>query len=128
MKVKGILHPELSHLIASIGHTDYIVIADKGYPVPGNSNRINLGLTDNSPTVLQVLEVINHEFKTDRIILTEEMVKVSSENFNILKEKFPNTLFEKVTHQEFKDLSTNAKGVIKTGDTTPYANLIIVSG
>lgn len=128
MKKAGILHPEMSHLVASLGHTEYVVLADKGYPIPNHSKRINLGITEDVPTVLQVLKVIETEFRIDRIIVTEEMLDISPERYKILQQSYPDILFEKVEHQEFKELTNHAKGIIKTGDACPYANMIIVSG
>ncbi|ASN04192.1 D-ribose pyranase [Virgibacillus necropolis] len=128
MKKAGILHPEMSHLVASLGHTDYVVLGDKGYPVPDHTKRIDLGITEDLPTVLQVLKVIETEFTIDRMIVTEEMLDISPERYKVLQQSYPNILFEKVTHQEFKELTNHSKGIIKTGDTCPYANMIIVSG
>jgi D-ribose pyranase len=128
MKKKGILHPELAHLAASLGHTDYLVIADKGYPIPNHVERINLGYTNNQPTVLQVLEPLVEEISIDRIIVTEEMEEISPNRLEELKNRYPHILFEKISHHEMKELTNHAKGAVKTGDACPYANLIIVSG
>ena len=128
MKKAGILHPEISHLIAKIGHTDYIVLADKGYPVPKQTNRINVGITDDMPTVLQLLTVVESEMCIDRIIVTKEMSSFSPDRLQQLKETYPDIKFEEVTHQELKALTEDAQGVIKTGDTCAYGNVIIVSG
>ncbi|PAV31204.1 D-ribose pyranase [Virgibacillus profundi] len=128
MKKAGILHPEISQLIASMGHTDYVVLADKGYPVPEDKKRINLGITDDLPTVPDLLKVIETELNIERIIVTEEMEAVSLDRLLELKQLYPNILFEKITHLEFKALTKEAQAVIKTGDTCAYANIIIVSG
>lgn len=128
MKKQGILNPELSHLVASCGHTDYIVLADKGYPVPNELDRINLGFLDDHPTILEVLKALSLEMEFDRIILTNELVEVSPDRFKVLKKMFPNLKIEQVDHTEFKELTIGAYGAIKTGDTCPYANLMVVSG
>lgn len=128
MKKTGILHPEIAHLIADLGHTDYIVLADKGYPVPQQTRRINVGITDDIPTIPQLLSVIESEMSFDRIIITEEMQGFSQERYQELKQTYPTIKFEEVTHQDMKALTGEAAGVIKTGDTCAYANMIIVSG
>ena len=128
MKKTGILHPELSHMVASCGHTDYIVLADKGYPVPNGVNRINLGFMDDHPTILQVLEALSSEMKIDRLILTDEMVDMSPERVEDLKKMFPQVRIDRVSHTELKELTDTAFGVVKTADTCPYANLMVVSG
>lgn len=128
MKRGGILHPELSQLIASLGHSDYIVMADKGYPIPESTHRINLGFSDDHPTIPDVLKTINEEFIIDRIIFTQEMEDVSPERLSELKDTYTDHSFEKVMHHQLKQIAETAQGAIKTGDTCPYGNIIIVSG
>ena len=128
MKKSGILHPELLALVASMGHTDYIVIADRGFPVPPRPTRINLGLVDDKPTVLDVLDALMAEIDLDRIIVTTEMQEVSPRRLNVIRNRAEHRAVDIIDHQAFKALANNANGVIKTADTCPYANLIIVSG
>ncbi|WP_134684357.1 D-ribose pyranase [Brevibacillus migulae] len=128
MKKSGILHPELSQMVASLGHTDYVVLADKGYPLPRHVPRINLGLTDDIPTILQVLAVLEQEMIIDRIIVTHEMAEVSLERLQELTKRYPGVRIERISHLDFKELTTEAQGAVKTADTCPYANLIVVSG
>lgn len=128
MKKSGILHPELSCMIASLGHTDYIVLADRGYPIPKEVDRINLGITDDLPTIPQLLEAISVEMKIDRILVTREMEDVSPKRLKELKDAYPDIPILAVTHRELKKLTKEAAGVVKTADTTPYSNMILVSG
>lgn len=128
MKKTGILHPEMSHLVASMGHTDLVVIADKGFPIPNNISRIDLGFLENHPTVLQVLKALSIEMGIDRIIITQEMEDISPDRVKELKSLYPNLIIEKVSHQELKNLTLESKTAIKTGDSCPYSNLIVVSG
>ncbi|TXG81942.1 MAG: D-ribose pyranase, partial [Thermomicrobiales bacterium] len=67
MKKDGMLHPQLNHLLASSGHTDYVLISDRGFPVPDEPQRIDLALVDDKPTVLDVLAAIDAEWSIDRI-------------------------------------------------------------
>lgn len=128
MKKGGILHPELSHVLASSGHTDYLLITDRGFPVPEEPQRIDLALVDDKPTVLDVLAAIDAEWSIDRIVITEEMTLVSPQRVAELKALLPGVLVETISHIELKRLGHGAKATIRTGDTCPYANLIIVSG
>lgn len=128
MKKNGILHPDLSHLLASSGHTDYLLITDRGFPVPEEPQRIDLALVDDKPTVLDVLAAIDAEWSIDRILITEEMTLVSPHRVDELHELLPTVHFETVTHLELKRLGHGAKATIRTGDSCPYANCIIVSG
>src|SRR6185295_16019780 len=77
MKRGGILHPALSHLLASTGHTDYFTISDRGFPVPVGPERIDLALTDGIPTVLDVIRAVAAEWHLDRVVIAEEMTEVS---------------------------------------------------
>lgn len=128
MKKNGILHPELAHLLASSGHTDYLLISDRGFPVPDEPQRIDLALVDDKPTVLDVLAAIDAEWAIDRIVITEEMQLVSPQRVEELKALLPGVLFEVISHIELKRLGHGAKATVRTGDSCPYANLIIVSG
>jgi D-ribose pyranase len=128
MKKGGILHPELSHVLASSGHTDYLLITDRGFPVPEEPQRIDLALVDDKPTVLDVLAAIDAEWSIDRILITDEMTVVSPLRVAELQTLLPNVLVETVSHLELKRLGHGAKATIRTGDTSPYANCIIVSG
>ena len=128
MKKGGILHPELSHVLDSSGHTDYLLISDRGFPVPEEPKRIDLALVDDKPTVLDVLAAIDAEWSIDRVVITEEMQLVSPERVKELKALFPGVRFEVISHIDLKRLGHGARATIRTGDTCPYANLIIVSG
>lgn len=128
MKRSGILHPDIAHLLASTGHTDYFVVADRGFPVPPEPDRIDLALIDDLPTVMDVLRAIHAEFIIDRVVVAEETNTFSPERVKELHEILGDTPLETVAHIELKRLSHDARATIRTGDTTPYANVIVVSG
>ncbi len=128
MKKGGILHPALCELLASTGHTDYITICDRGFPVPAGPQRIDLALVDDIPTILDVLKAIQAEFVLDRIVITQEMVEVSPQRVAALRAIAPEVSHEIISHVSFKHLCATSKAVIRTADTMPYANIIIVSG
>jgi D-ribose pyranase len=128
MKHSGILHPEISRLLASTGHTDYFLISDRGFPVPPEPERIDLALVDDIPSVIDVLRAVHAEFVIDRIVITEEMAHFSPGRVEELRELLGDIPVEAVSHIELKRLGHDAKATIRTGDTTPYANLIVVSG
>lgn len=128
MKKQGILHPALNRILAETGHTDMLTICDRGYPVPMGAERIDLALTDNIPTVLDVLRAIDKEFVIDCIIVAEEMIAASPERFAAIQHEFSELRVESIPHVRFKELGCESRAVIRTGDATPYANMIIVSG
>lgn len=128
MKRGGILHPDLNHLLASTGHTDYFTICDRGFPIPAGQDRIDLALTDDLPTVLDVLRLVHADFVIDRILIAGEAERFSPGYVEALRETLPGVRIEPIPHLDFKRHSAAGRATIRTGDTTPYANIIIVSG
>lgn len=128
MKRGGILHPTLNRILTETGHTDILTICDKGFPVPQNCERLDLVLVEGIPTVLDVLRAIEAEFVIDTVIVTEEMKEASPERYQQLATEFPKLSFTVVSHARFKEICPESRAVIRTGDTVPYANIMIVSG
>jgi D-ribose pyranase len=128
MKKGGILNPALCNLLASTGHTDYFTICDRGFPVPVGPERIDLALIDDIPTVLDVLKAIDAEWSIDRILITHEMAEISPERVEEIAEVVGDVPLERVSHLELKRLAGEARATVRTADTTPYANILVVSG
>ena len=128
MKKGGILHPAINLLLCSTGHTDYFTISDKGYPVPDGPTRIDLALVEGIPSVLDVLRAIHAEYHIDRVLITSEMTEVSPDRVAELRALLGEIPLETIPHLELKRLSATGKATIRTGDTVPYANIIVVSG
>jgi D-ribose pyranase len=127
VKKRGILNPAVSELLARTGHTDYFTISDRGFPVADGPERIDLALVDDIPTILDVLNAIAEEFQIDRVVITQEMIEVSPLRVQELKAIVGEKL-ESISHIELKRLSQSGKATIRTGDTCPYGNIIVVSG
>lgn len=128
MKKGGILHPGISHLLASTGHTAYFTVCDRGFPVPQEPERIDLALVDGIPTVLEVLKAVNAEFVIDRVLVAEEALTVSPAWIEALRAELGSIPLQTVSHLELKRLSHDGRATVRTGDTVLYANIIIVSG
>ena len=128
MKRGGILHPELSRLLASTGHTDYFTICDRGFPVPVGPERIDLALVAGIPTLLDVLRAVHAEWSIDRVLIAREMMDVSPELVGELRALLGEVRLEPVPHLELKRLAAGARATVRTGETVPYANVIVVSG
>lgn len=128
MKRGGILHPGICHLLASTGHTDYLTVCDRGFPVPIGPERIDLALVDGIPTVIDVLTAIHAGFGIDRIVVAVEAESVSPAWVRELRDLIAPVPVETMPHLALKALSLDARGTIRTGDTSPYANILIVSG
>ena len=86
MKKGGIYHPAINHLLASTGHTDYFTVCDRGFPVPVGPERIDLALTDDIPTVLDVIRAVMPEFQIDRVLIATEACAASPNRVTELRE------------------------------------------
>lgn len=125
---RRVLHPGLLHLLASAGHTDLVAVCDRGFPAPPEVPRIDLALTDDLPTVLDVLRCARAMVVFDRLLLPEEARAVSPDRVRELQAAFPDTPCEFLPHQEFKAVARTARGLVRTGDATPYANVMFAVG
>lgn len=128
MLKSGLLNPAVLHLLARIRHTNTLVIADRGFPFWPQIETVDLSLVDDVPTVLQVLEAIRPNFVIGRAFAAREFAKVNpagTQKALATALKGVPLVFE--PHVEFKKRVPAAIGLIRTGDTIPYANLIIES-
>ncbi|WP_026582001.1 D-ribose pyranase [Bacillus sp. J33] len=126
MKKNGILNSDISKVLSEMGHTDTIVIADCGLPIPEGVKRIDLALKQGTPSFLEVLEALEADMEIEKVTLAEEIKESNAELEDILKNKFIEK--EYVSHERFKQLTHKAKAIIRTGEATPYANIILHSG
>lgn len=128
MKKIGVLNKDISEVIASMGHMDILVIGDAGLPIPAKVRRIDLAVKQNVPGFIETVEAIAEELKVERIIIAEETGRVSPHIQEALLKIFEGIEVKKVSHKSLKELCYDAVAVIRTGEFTPYANVILVSG
>lgn len=130
MKRSGVLNSGLSRIIASMGHTDKLVVCDAGLPIPKNSDVVDLALTKNIPSFLATLKVILEELKVEEAILTNELVDGNKKYYKDINSLLNGTKIKKVSHEKFKEITRNGGNVtfVRTGEATPYANIILISG
>ena len=124
-----VLNPHLLSLLARVRHTNSLVIADRGFPFWPQLETIDISLTDNIPTVLQVLGGVREHFRPVQAHMAQEFL---DENTPATRKRFARALegvpITYEPHVEFKRRVPGAIGLIRTGDTTQYANVILVSG
>lgn len=128
MKKAALINSEMSHCIASLGHTDMLVIADAGLPIPVGTQRIDLALTNGIPSFFDTLKVVLTEMYIEKVIVAEEMLKSSPAMYDKIKTLLETTPIEIITHADFKQRTRLARVIVRTGEFTPYANIILVSG
>ena len=124
MKRRGILHPELSAQLARLGHTDTFVIGDCGLPIPPGVPRVDLAVALGVPGFAAVTDAILAEIEVEAAVIAAEAA--GSPAGEMLAERFPSAA--SVAHEEFKQLTAQARFVVRTGETTPYANVIVRCG
>ena len=130
MKKAGIHNSDISRVLSYMGHTDCICIGDCGLPIPDEVERIDLALKFGVPTFMETLATVAEDMKVEKIILAQE---IKTQNPKVLAEiealfAGQNMEVQFVSHVELKALTHDCKAVIRTGETTPYANIILQSG
>ncbi|MBV9081758.1 MAG: D-ribose pyranase [Acidobacteriaceae bacterium] len=124
----GVLNPAINSLISRVRHTNTLVIADRGFPFWPQIETVDISLIDNVPRVLDVFRAIQANFVIGRVFMAEEFEAVNSadtqQQFNRALEGLP-VAFE--PHIEFKKRVPQAIGLIRTGETIQYANMILES-
>jgi D-ribose pyranase len=125
----GILNPHVLSLLARVRHTNALVISDRGFPFWPMIETIDLSLVDGVPTVLQVLAAVRKNFVVAEAFMAEEFLRANSP---ATQKAFAAALKgAKLTHEPhvaFKRRVPGAIGLIRTGDTVQYANMILISG
>jgi D-ribose pyranase len=125
----GILNPQILSLLARVRHTNALVVADRGFPFWPKLETVDISLVDGIPTVLQVLAAIRPNFRMVQAYMAREFLRENTPATRALFEKalkgIPTT---HEPHVRFKQRVPEAIGVIRTGDTIQYANMVLVSG
>lgn len=136
MKKTRLLNSDLSYLVATLGHTDEITICDAGLPIPEGVERIDLALTHGVPGFIQTVETLLSESQIEGVLIAEETKEVSpvlyAQLLEVVKKESESSGKEihiaYVSHEEFKVRSFDSKAVVRTGECTPYANVIFQTG
>ncbi|MDO5649417.1 MAG: D-ribose pyranase [Gallicola sp.] len=126
MKRKGILNSAISKALSDLGHTDRIAIGDCGLPI-AEEKKIDISLRLGEPSFISVLEEVLKDFGVEKILLASEIKEVNPQQLEKIKNLLPEVEMEFVSHEEFKKSLDNVKCVIRTGEATPYSNIILQS-
>ncbi|ADP34093.1 D-ribose pyranase [Bacillus atrophaeus] len=128
MKKHGILNSHLAKILADLGHTDKIVIADAGLPVPDGVLKIDLSLKPGVPGFKDVTELLAEEMVVEKVTAASEIKTANPQIANFIENQFKKQPVDYLSHEEFKQLTKEAKAIIRTGEVTPYANCILQAG
>ncbi|TVY07854.1 D-ribose pyranase [Paenibacillus cremeus] len=122
MKKTALLNSEISSVIARMGHMDHLVIADCGLPIPPHVKRIDLALTAGTPGLIETLQI-------EEAVVASELISCGRPVYQQLTSAVEGTPIRSLPHEDFKRLiAERAVAVIRTGECTPYANVILQSG
>lgn len=136
MKKSAVLNAQLSQAIATLGHTDSLTVCDAGLPIPTTVERIDLALTAGVPSFLQTLDTILSEMYVETVLLAEEIKQKNPQILAALLQRFEQLEQSQgnkiavnfVSHEQFKQQSHSSKAIVRSGECSPYANIILYSG
>jgi len=123
-----LLNADILEVISKMGHTDEIVIADAGLPIPDGVKRIDLALTAGQPSFMDVLKALLESFECESYTLATEIKKNNPGIEKHIHDLLEDKEVAYISHEAFKNKTASAKAVIRTGECSPYANVILKSG
>ena len=128
MKRTTLLHAELSEVIARLGHGDLLVIGDAGLPIPDGPRRIDLAVSANVPRFAEVLAAVLAEMQVEAAVVADEIATRNPLVHADLRHQLGDTLVSTVSHEQFKAATRGARAIVRTGEFSPYANVILRAG
>ncbi|MFK7735072.1 MAG: D-ribose pyranase [Pirellulaceae bacterium] len=132
MKRHRLLNSELSYEISRIGHTASLTLCDAGLPVPKGVKRIDLAIENGYPAFIRTLDAMLSEMSVEEIVVASEIHEHNQTIFAQMLECFEtHSMPVKVTevpHEEFKRLTSESQAIVRTGECTPFANVLLKSG
>ncbi|WP_406248602.1 D-ribose pyranase [Microbacterium sp. M] len=127
-KTATTINPALSRVISETGHTDLIVVTDAGLPIPPGSERIDLAYRPGAPAFFDVLDTVLAEMVVERATVSAEVAEVSPHVLEQLRERLPDIEIDLIPHEDFKERTHAARAFVRSGEFTPYANVILRAG
>lgn len=126
----GTLNGQLARVISETGHTDRLVVTDAGLPIPPGVERVDLAVRENLPRFLDVLDTVLDEVAVEGVLLSEEIKQFSPAMLEQIEERFERLAvpLRFVPHVEFKQATGSARAAVRSGEYTPYANVLLTAG
>ena len=128
MKRTTLLHAELSEVIARLGHGDLLVIGDAGLPIPEGPRRIDLAVARDVPRLHEVLAAVLSEMQVESAVVAGELAARNPEVDARIRQLIADAPITAVPHEAFKALTRSARAIVRTGECSPYANVILRAG
>lgn len=129
MKRGPILNAELSKAIASMGHTDLMIVCDAGFPIPNDAWRIDLAVVQDVPDLRTVLTAISQEFIAEKVSYAAEMAENNPPLLETVQELFADSNHEPIPHEQIlSEMAAKAKVIVRTGAFDPWGNILLYGG
>jgi D-ribose pyranase len=129
MKKDSVLNSELSFAIASMGHTDLMIVCDAGFPIPNDVWRIDLALIQDVPDLETVLTAISNELIVEIVSYAHEMIENNPPLLETVQNIFPDSNFESIPHNQILgEMASKAKVIVRTGAFDPWGNILLYGG
>ena len=132
MKKTRLINSELSALIARMGHLDEITVCDAGLPSAASIPKIDLAVSRDLPALLPVLEAILSELQIEAVIISQQCKTASplfyQQLLDVINSQGQDISVSLVDHQQFKADTNRSQAIIRTGEHTPFANIILIAG
>lgn len=127
MKKTKVINSDISRVIAQMGHFDKLSIGDAGMPVPKGTEKIDLAIGNGIPSFMDVLNNVLEELEVQKIFLAEEIKENNPTVLAQITDRLPDTPIEFIPHNDMKAELNNCHAFIRTGEMTPYANILLES-
>ena len=128
MKKSTVINSDISRVIAQMGHFDLLSIGDAGMPVPMTTEKIDLAVTKGVPSFIDVLENVLTELEVQKIYLAEEIKTYNPNMLAKIQKLMPEVEIDFIPHSQMKQDLNRCHAFIRTGEMTPYANILLESG
>ena len=126
----GTLNGQLARVISETGHTDQIVITDAGLPIPPAVERVDLAIKPGLPAFFDVLDAVFDELQIEGAVMSEEIRSASPEMLHEIEDRLAacGVTATFVPHTDFKAATGGARAAVRSGEFTPYANVLLTAG
>ena len=129
MKEIGFLNGQIDAALTRQGHMDLMMVVDAGFPVPDHVELIDIALRPGTPSVPEVLAELAKVHSVEKLVLAEETKRHNPSYFaGVTERPWPEAEVEVISHAALKERSHQVKTIIRTGDFTAWANIMLVSG
>jgi len=122
------LNRNIAAVLAKLGHTDTVVITDCGLPIPEDVLCIDVSIEIGKPSFLTVLKAVTGDMEMEGMTLAQEIKDNNQALNHEISENYHATAIQYISQDDLKNQLKEAKAVIRTGEATPFANVILHAG